>query len=386
MQSRWQTFEQQALGLYCHVPFCAHRCKYCAFYQEMPASESVERYLRGIEKEFSLLSIGEPFTSIYIGGGTPGILTAANLERLCQTLLQNNSTAKPSEFSIEFSPATVRREKIEIAQNYSCNRITVGIQSFSAKTLQTLGRRQTSRQVADACEIILSSGIENIGIDLIFGVPNQTLEEWLADLRCAINLKPKHISTYNLTFEDGTELQQNLTSNEIAQKSSGEEIDFYLQTCKFLESNGYEQYEISNFCLPGFESIHNSNTWKMQNWIGIGPSACSQCNGRRFANPLSIEKWLSSLECNKLAHENIEIIDEKNFALDSVIFGLRMNRGIDLHHLKNKFKRIDFSKLDELFFQLAAENLLQMRGEFIQLTPNGRLVADAIAVEILGKL
>ncbi|MDR1413503.1 MAG: radical SAM family heme chaperone HemW [Puniceicoccales bacterium] len=386
MPQRQQTFESPALGLYCHVPFCAHRCKYCAFYKEAPTSESIDRYLSGLAKEFSLLKIENPFSSIYVGGGTPGVLAGENLERLCQILTQNNGSLRASEFSIEFSPATVKREKIEIAKNYSCNRITLGIQSFNAKTLQTLGRRQTSKQVTDACEIISSCGIENTGIDLIFGIPNQTLEEWLADLQCAINLRPKHISTYNLTFENGTELRANLMDGEFEQKSIDDEAEFYLRTCDFLTNSGYRQYEISNFCLPGFESIHNSNTWEMQNWIGIGPSACSQYGGSRFSNPPSIRQWLEPLEQNKLAHGNVEIIDERNFLLDSIIFGLRMNRGINIFRLRNNHRRIDFSQLDELFANLVAENLAQTHGEFTRLTSNGRLVADAIAVEILETL
>lgn len=196
----------RALGLYCHVPFCAHRCDYCAFYQEPPSSHSIERYLSAIAKEMELLRVGRPFDTIYVGGGTPGLLTPRHLERLCEAIVANNGTVKPVEFSVEFSPITVREEKIEVLKSYNCNRLTIGVQSFNGRTMEALGRRQNEKQVSDAYERALSCAIGNIGIDLIFGVPGQTLGEWMEDLRRAVHLKPKHISTYSLTFEDGTPL------------------------------------------------------------------------------------------------------------------------------------------------------------------------------------
>jgi oxygen-independent coproporphyrinogen-3 oxidase len=371
------------LGLYCHVPFCAHGCSYCAFYQEPPTRQLIERYLFGIEKEFSLLGIGQPFDTIYIGGGTPGLLTPKDLERLCKILTKNNHEVRPVEFSIEFSPATVRKDKLDILANYHCNRITMGVQSFSPKTIQILGRRQTPRQTLEAWEIISSCEIGNGGIDLIFGIPGQTPGEWMQDLQRAVDLKPRHISTYSLTFENNTPLKNKLLSKLFDQKSSDEEADFYLQTWDFLRKNGYEHYEISNFCLPTFESVHNSNTWEMQDWIGVGPSACSQYKNRRFANPPSIARWLQSLEGGHLAHVADEVLSEQMLAEDSIIFGLRMNRGIDILNLQHRYPTIDFSRLDDLFSQLAAEGFLQMENHMVRLTDAGRLIADTIAVKIL---
>ncbi|MDR1891011.1 MAG: radical SAM family heme chaperone HemW, partial [Puniceicoccales bacterium] len=371
------------LGLYCHVPFCAHKCSYCAFYQEPPTHQLIEQYLAGIEKEFSMLDIGQPFDTIYIGGGTPGILTAKSLGRLCKILTKNNHRILPVEFSVEFSPATVKKDKLDILAHYHCNRITIGVQSFNPKILQILGRRQTSRQISEAWEIISSYKISNIGIDLIFGIPGQTFDEWIQDLQRAIDLKPQHISTYNLTFENGTPLRNKLLAKLFDQKSNDEEADFYLQTLDFLRKNGYEHYEISNFCLPKFESIHNSNTWKMQDWVGIGPAACSQYDNKRFANPSSITQWLQSLKRGHLRHVHGEILSEQVLAEDSIIFGLRMNEGVNILNLQNKYHTIDFSPLNDLFFQLENEGFLQIANDVVRLTDSGRLVADAIAVKIL---
>jgi oxygen-independent coproporphyrinogen-3 oxidase len=371
------------LGLYCHVPFCAHRCSYCAFYQEPPIRQLIGQYLCGIEKEFSLLGIRQPFDTIYIGGGTPGLLTSKNLEWLCKILTKNNHRKHPIEFSVEFSPATVKRDKLDILASYHCNRLTMGVQSFNPKIMQILGRRQTHRQILEAWEIISSCEIGNVGIDLIFGIPGQTLDEWLQDLQQAVDLKPQHISTYSLTFENDTPLGNKLLAKLLDQKTNDEEADFYLQTWDFLRKNGYEHYEISNFCLPTFESLHNSNTWKMQDWIGVGPAACSQYKNRRFANPPSIARWLQSLEEGHLAHVSDEALSEQVLAEDSLIFGLRMNEGVNILNLQNRYPTIDFSWLNDLFSKLAAEGFLQMANHIIRLTDAGRLIADTIAVKIL---
>jgi oxygen-independent coproporphyrinogen-3 oxidase len=326
--------------------------------------------------------VENPFDTIYVGGGTPGLLTPRGLESLCRALTWKNCDVPPLEFSMEFSPITVKGEKIEILKRYGCNRVTIGVQSFNGKTMRTLGRRQTNGQVFAAYKTLLEHGIGNIGIDLIFGVPGQTIGEWMEDLKCAVSMRPNHISTYNLTFEEGTPLKQN-PSVEMVKKSDDEEESFYIQTWNFLEKSGYEHYEISNFCLPGFESIHNLNTWKMQDWIGVGPSACSQWKNQRFSNPPSILRWLTDIESGNLAHENAENVDWKTMAQDRVIFGLRMVRGIDLENLKGEFLTVNFAKLDALFSQLETGGFLQISRNCAKLTPKGLLVADAIAVNVL---
>jgi oxygen-independent coproporphyrinogen-3 oxidase len=323
-----------------------------------------------------------PFDTIYVGGGTPGLLSAADMESLCRTLTEKNGDSGPAEFSIEFSPMAVKGEKIEILRRYGCNRATIGVQSFSEKTMLALGRRQANKRVFAAYETIVSRGIDNVGLDLIFGVPGQTIGEWLCDLRIAVDMRPKHISTYCLTFEEGTPLQRNLSAT-MAKKSNDDEADFYLRTWDFLENSGYVHYEISNFCIPGFESIHNFNTWKMQDWIGIGPSACSQCGNERFSNPPSIAQWLDGIERGIMARGNAESVDEKTMAEDCVIFGLRMVDGISVGDLKNRFKNIDFSELDAMFSRLESGEFLRISGDRVRLTTRGLLVADAIAVDIL---
>ena len=374
---------RKKLGLYCHVPFCAHQCDYCAFYKEEPTAQKIKRYLECIEAEMKLLNIETPFDTIYIGGGTPGVLTANSFEHLCSSLTQNNISREIEEFSVEFSPSTVQKEKISVLMNFGCNRITLGVQSFNEKTMKSLGRRQTLNQVLKAYESIRICGIQNIGIDLIFCVPGQTHQEWLEDLRIAVDLQPQHISTYNLTFEKDTKLTKYLEDNNISKKTDDEEADFFIETRDFLCRNGYRQYEVSNYCRPGFESKHNLNTWKMNDWIGIGPSACSQYMSKRFSNSCSLEKWESNIGNNMLSHENIIDVTDKQMAEDSIIFGLRMTDGIDLDEINANFPKINVNIIKKFFDSLKENKLAKINNSHVALTSKGLLVADAISVEIL---
>lgn len=373
------------LGLYCHVPFCANNCAYCAFYKERPTAQLIQDYIKGINIEEQLLEQHKPFDTIYVGGGTPGILVPEKLDTLCR-ILKRHAKQKLDEFSIELSPNTVTTEKLQILKSHRCNRITMGVQSFNANTLKALGRRQQLKQTLSAYSILRNGPIKNIGIDLIFGAPGQTIKDWLSDLETAVSLDPDHISTYNLTFEDDTPLTTALNQHIIDKKTCDTEAEFYLQTCHFLEQKNYKQYEISNFSKPGKESIHNINTWNMQEWIGIGPSACSQYRNTRFQNPHSLNQWLTKIKNHTLAHDNMEKISQQKLAEDCIIFGLRLSNGINIKHLQQRFRSIDFDVFEPLWQQLLNEHLANYYNNIIKLTEKGRLVADAIATEIIGKL
>ena len=249
--------------------------------------------------------------------------------------------------------------------------------------MKSLGRRQTLNQVLKAYESIRICGIQNIGIDLIFCVPGQTHQEWLEDLRIAVDLRPQHISTYNLTFEKDTKLTKDLKGNNITKKTEDEEADFFIETRDFLQRNGYRQYEVSNYCRPGFESKHNLNTWKMNDWIGIGPSACSQYMSKRFSNSCSLEKWESNIGNNMLSHENVIDITDKQMAEDRMIFGLRMTDGIDLDEINANFPKINVDIIKKFFDSLKENKLAKINNSHISLTADGLLVADAISVGIL---
>jgi oxygen-independent coproporphyrinogen-3 oxidase len=363
------------LGLYIHVPFCATQCDYCAFYKELPSRSNLERYLHALLLERQSIHDERTFDTIYFGGGTPGILPPKAIDQIAQTL-HSNMHKTPLEWTVEIAPSTVSVEKLQRWKAAGVNRISMGIQSFNEAILRTLGRKQTSLQIFHAYELVRSVGFTNVGIDLIFSAPGQTSKQLLDDLSAAIALNPEHISTYCLTYEDDTILK-----NKLGDRSDeNHDHDFYEIVCAFLKTNGYEQYEISNFCKKGYTSIHNRNTWLMYEWIGVGPSASSQYRGLRYTNIASLDRWTKGIKNNAPERTDVIKLDKKILAIDEIIFGLRMNEGVDLE------KNILCLEVAPLVDDLQTQGLLTKQQQRIRLTNRGRLLCDAIAKEIFNVL
>jgi oxygen-independent coproporphyrinogen-3 oxidase len=368
------------LGIYVHVPFCAHECSFCGFFKEVPRRNVVDEYVETLLKDMRLQCLDRKVDTVYFGGGTPSILSTYHMKKISEALPSRGSVA---EWSIECSPSTVTREKIEILRDIGATRITLGIQSFDEKTLATIGRRQTMRQVFDAYDTIRSCGIGNVGIDLIFAIPGQTLESWCMDLRMAISMNPEHISTYNLSFEKKSKLNSMLHAGKISALSERVEAKFFIKTHEILTQCGFEHYEISNFSRPGYASLHNTHTWEMHDWIGYGPSASSQLNCERFTNVPSLKRWREGILAGRHNRIDFQRLSETVLVQDSFVFGLRMASGVNFECLKLRFPSFDVSKYNAFFNELIDGKLATCDGGTLRLTPRGFLVADAIAVEIL---
>ncbi|MDR1907168.1 MAG: radical SAM family heme chaperone HemW [Puniceicoccales bacterium] len=360
-----------SLGLYVHVPFCATKCDYCAFYKEPPSLQNLGRYLHALLLEIQTIRDERAFDTIYFGGGTPGILQPKAIDQIAE-ILHSKMNKTPLEWTVEIAPNTVNAEKLQHWKAIGVNRISMGVQSFNGETLRTLGRKQTLQQIFRAYELIRSMGFINVGIDLIFSAPDQTHKQLLSDLSAAIALNPEHISTYCLTYEEDTVLKNKFGDGT----EENRDYDFYEIICEFLEANGYGQYEISNFCKKGYHSIHNCNTWTMHEWIGIGPSASSQYHGLRYANIASLECWARGIENNHPERMDVIKLDKKMLAIDEIIFGLRMNKGVDMANNPHGTRLVSF------FQDLQDEALLIREDSKIRLTRRGRLLCDAIAKEI----
>ncbi len=369
------------LGIYVHVPFCASTCDFCAFYQEAPHREDLDRYLDGIERELALLGPLRAADTVFWGGGTPSALPAGDIARLGRALL-NHLGKPPREWSIEMAPSSVKADKLEALKELGVNRISLGVQSFSPATLTALGRRHSPEQVNTAIELIRAAGFENFNLDLIFSVPGQTQAEWLADLAEAVRRAPAHLSTYCLTYEEDTALWLKLARGQVRPDAQAD-ANLYEATWDFLAQAGYAQYEISNFARPGRECAHNLSTWAMDEWVGLGPSAASQFNGHRFANPADLERWLKGIAAGKLDRVDEVALTPAILAADALVFGLRLNRGVNLAPLCKRFPEIKFSALEPLWSELSKNGLLTKNGSVIRLTRAGRLVADRVGVKIL---
>lgn len=370
------------LGVYVHVPFCASTCDFCAFYQETPLRKDLLKFLRNVELEFSNAALNSKVNTAFWGGGTPGILPAGDMETLGNA--QISHLGKPlEEWTIELAPSTVKADKLKVLKDLGINRVSLGVQSFDEKMLEALGRRQSAKMARKAYDLIREAGFENVNIDLMFAVPGQTEEQWLEDLQCVKELEPEHVSTYCLTFEEDTALYVKLSEGKVQQDIEKEAV-FYEKTWETLDSMGLHQYEISNFARPGFECIHNLNTWRMQEWIGFGPSASSQYRGRRFTNDANLESWSVGVEKSSPVYMEESELSEQELAVDHLIFGLRMNEGVDLWGLEEQFsKQIDFENLEKSFERWMEDGLVKRSGANLALTLQGRLVADRIAEELM---
>jgi len=395
------------LGLYVHVPFCATTCDFCAFYQEPPSAELVRRYLDGVAREMELVERGmvqaakvaAKVDTVFWGGGTPGALAARDLKKLGELVRAHfmAPTAPDSpaqEWTVELAPGSVSEARLEALREMGVTRISMGAQSFQPALLEALGRRHSPAQIYRAYERIRAAGFKNVNLDLMFALPGQDEAAWLSDMREAVALAPEHLSTYCLTFEEDTALWVRLSQGKV-KLDREREARLYERTWAELDAAGFPQYEISNFARPGFECLHNLNTWRMQEWIGIGPSAASQHAGWRGANPRDIGAWLAALARGERAMEERVRLTPAQIAEDSLIFGLRMNEGVDLEALKRRGPAASatteiperaWARVDELVERLVAEGLAEHGCGRMRLTLKGRLVADAIGGEILGAL
>lgn len=371
-----------ALGIYCHVPFCASTCDFCAFYQEKPRRSELDRYLTAMDVEFEQLPKDRMVDTVFWGGGTPGLLAAKDLERLGQSML-SNLRQPPREWTIEMAPSTVKADKLKVLKELGVTRISMGVQSFDAELLDSLGRLHRPNQIYKAWDLIQAEAFEHTNLDLMFAIPNQSLEQWEASIREAAALGPDHLSTYCLTFEEDTALYVKLSKGEL-KIDEARELRFYERGWELLEELGYAQYEISNFAKEGGECTHNLNTWRMTEWIGCGPSAASQYCGERYQRPAHLQEWSSQVLAGNLPKEEVVLLNADMLLVDSVVFGLRMNRGIDFGALLARFDdATNGDRIWRLLKELEREGLLIICEQEVRLTHGGQLVCDAIGSALL---
>lgn len=371
------------LGVYVHVPFCATTCDFCAFYQTVPKGDAVARYLAGVAAEARLAGNGgRKAATAFWGGGTPGLLRPAELEQLGRTTLDFCGGA-PAEWTVELAPATVTADRLAVLKRLGVTRVSLGVQSFQPELLEALGRQHSLEQIRRAHELIRAQGFASVNLDLMFALPDQTPEQWRADLTEAGRLAPDHLSTYCLTFEEDTALWVKLSQGRVKLDVEKEAL-FYTRTWEFLEEAGYAQYEVSNFARPGHACRHNLNTWNMHEWVGLGPSAASQHAGWRGANPPDLGLWLDDVAAGRRATADRVGLTSALLAADSVIFGLRMNAGVSLPDLQRRWPTAPWSALFDLLPKFLLEGLMVHSPEGrIRLTPRGRLLADAVGAEVL---
>ena len=360
-------------GLYVHVPFCDGKCAYCAFYSVRYEPALADRYLAGLALELDEFKPLAPET-IYIGGGTPSVLSARQLEALCRLLRARVATRRLVEWTIEINPGSVDAEKAAVLAAAGVNRVSLGAQSFDDRILKTLGRRHAAADTVKAVTILRAAGIENIGLDLIACVPGCTRALWRKTLRQAVALAPKHVSVYALTNEEGTRLNRTIGQGKMALLSEEAQLAMLDLAETELIQAGFGRYEISNYAQSGFECRHNVACWRGAEYIGLGPAAASHVALKRWTNRPRVSAYLAALEAGRTPPRDVEVLTPALKRQERVIFGLRMAEGIAVS-MAPEYK----SALDTL----RADGLVDLRAGRWRLTARGRNLADYAAVELM---
>jgi oxygen-independent coproporphyrinogen-3 oxidase len=359
--------------LYVHTPFCAKICPYCAFYVHQGGAAAQREFVAALRTEWQRAKEEFPLAleTIYFGGGTPSILSAelfAELAELIPRQARDDGIRAIQEFTLEVNPATVTEEKAAAWRAAGVNRISLGAQSFDAEMLKILGRQHAPEDIAETCALLRKHGFENINIDLMFGLPGQSEAKWEETLRAAIACGPNHISAYGLTYEEDTPFFEKLAKGEYRQDEA-REIAMFERTREVLGGAGLIDYEVSNFARPGFESQHNLGYWRGEDYLGLGPSACSTIGTKRWKNVPDTHAYAERIAKGESVREEMEEIDAATRDRERIMFGLRMREGV---------ARELFSD-ETLLRKLAYDGLaLELDGR-VRLTPRGQLVADSVA-------
>jgi oxygen-independent coproporphyrinogen-3 oxidase len=370
------------LGLYVHVPFCASTCDFCAFYQTAPSAEGISRYLQSIAAEADLVRWeGRNVATVFWGGGTPGLLSPKDIRALGDIVRPRLGDGL-REWTVEMAPASVTEARLDALKEIGVTRISMGAQSFQPALLEGLGRQHTREQVLRAYERIRAADFASVNIDLMFALPGQDEAAWLADLGEALALAPDHLSTYCLTFEEDTKLWVKLSKGQV-KLDVEHEARLYETTWASLETAGYGQYEISNFARPGHACLHNLNTWRMQEWVGLGPSAASQHAGLRGANVADLAQWQARLALGERVTEDRVALTPALLAEDALIFGLRLNAGVNLAELRGRFPAAPWPAVELQIERLQDAAVAEMANGHLRLTPRGRIIADTVGAEIM---
>ncbi len=369
--------------LYIHVPFCRQKCRYCAFASGPFSREAVRMYVDLLLQE---LKIGSEHWShpvletIYFGGGTPSLLEARDVERILSTIAAGCHLLPDAEITLEANPESANTSNyLKALYHLGINRLSLGVQSLEARQLALLGRLHSPHEALQTLDKARQAGFSNIGLDLIWGIPGQTLAQWLNQLQTLVRLRPDHLSCYGLTVEPGTPLHKERTTRSLTLPDEEALASMFLEGSALLRDQGYEQYEISNFCLPGKHSRHNTGYWKGSDYLGVGPAAVSTVAGKRWEHPCTLTSYARLLK-----HQNLytrgEVINEPTRTNEQIMLALRTHKGLDLNLLRQRPGH-DSRHLETLTTSLCHNGLAVLEDTTIRLTPEGMLVSDSIIPE-----
>ena len=371
-------------GIYIHTPFCKRRCIYCDFFSTTQ-SEKKPAYIYALCQELDLRKDyleGEDIETIYLGGGTPSQLAQEELEKIFSALYNIYKVKEDAEITLEANPDDLTPEYVYMLRSLPINRISMGIQTFQEETLKLLHRRHTARQAIEAFQRCREAGFQNISIDLMYGLPGETLDTWKQDLQQAIALRPEHISAYHLIYEEGTALWKLKEQHQVEEADEDLSVTLFRTLIDELTRAGYEHYEISNFCLPGLHSRHNSSYWTGKKYLGCGPSAHSFNGTSRQWNVASLDKYIHAIQQGKLDYE-IEELDIYTRYNDFVITAIRTHWGMSLSQLRSTYGEELYRYCLRMAKPHLAQGVLEMKEDTLKLTKEGIFISDGIMSDLL---
>ena len=373
------------LGIYVHIPFCRSKCDYCDFYSLAGQEREMDRYQKALlahMRETAPLAQGIPVDTIYFGGGTPSFYGAKRIRELLTHLHKLFQVEKDAEITVECNPDSVDLRELKILRKAGVNRISLGMQSADAGELQRIHRIHTPRQTDQAAEWVRKLKFPSLSLDLIYGLPGQTMDSWRATVEHALSLLPEHLSCYGLKVEEGTPLARRVEEGEVL-PDDDQQADLYLWTVGRLERAGLPQYEISNFAKPGHESRHNLRYWLTQPYIGFGPGAHSDFGGRRYSFVRDLEGYIRGVLEGGDVIDASELIPQRERCGEYLMLRLRTTRGVDALEYRNAYF-MDFAPLEARLRKFAAQGWAEQTPEGRwRFTPRGFLVSNQLIGDLL---
>ena len=379
-----------SVGIYIHIPFCKQKCKYCDFTSFACKEDIYDEYFKCLKKEISeksdeLDNENIEIDTIYIGGGTPSIVPTEYIEDIINLIYEKYNVSKIAEITIEANPGTIDKDKLEKYIEAGINRLSIGLQSTNDKLLKMLGRIHTYSEFEEVYKTARQVGFKNINVDLMIGLPNQTMKNVQESLEEIIKKSPEHISVYSLIVEENTKMFDLIESGELELPNENLEREMYWEVKNVLQENGYCHYEISNFAKKGFESKHNSNCWKQHSYLGFGVAAHSYYDGIRYSNITDLKTYIENFQNGESVYNIIfhEKQSKEQMMKEYMLLGLRKISGVKISEFKEKFVDNPIYYFREQLNKLVKQNLLEVSEDSIYLTNKGLDLANVVWMEFI---
>lgn len=371
------------LGIYVHIPFCKRKCAYCDFISFSGKARLIEKYVEALKREINKCKIDKEdymVKTIYFGGGTPSFIESKYIVEILEAIKEKFNISKNAEITIEINPGTVTEEKLKDYYEVGINRISFGLQSTNSQLLKLVGRIHSYSSFLEGYNLARKTGFKNINVDLMIGLPVQTLKDVQKDLSRIIELNPEHVSVYSLILEEGTRIEEKIKNKELYLPSEKLERKMYWEVKKKLEEAGYIHYEISNFAKAGYESKHNLSCWNQEEYLGFGLAAHSYFNNVRYSNTDDFEEYFDWPENSKIIHERQTDEDKQK---EFMLLGLRKIEGVAISDFKNKFIENPIYLYRETLNKLVTQGLIEVDIDSIKLTNRGIDLANLVWEEFV---